>query len=476
MLGLFGTLNLGTRALQAQQMGVEITGQNLANINNPAYARQRVDLQTSPTITTGVGPQGTGVDVVAIQQIRSAVLDGQVRDETSVGGFWEAQQSGLENAQTALSEFLDQSAASVDGSANAGSAASTQGLSAQLTQLFNGFQSVSADPTSLPERQTLVNQAQTLAGTFNQVSTRLSEVNDNLNTSVSDDVTSANQLLSQIADLNKEIAKVETPGGGTANELRDTREQKLESLAKLVNFQSSTAADGTLSLSIDGQTLVQGTQVLDSLQTYDAGGGQLLVRTANAGTALTLTGGSIQGAISTRDGALTGLRNGLDNLASELSTQVNSVYRNGYDLNGDTGADFFTGTDAASIGVNSALLTDPSQVQAAGVAGTPGDNSVALALGQMARQGQAALSNQTFNGAYNSLVTNLGNAVSNANTQMANHNAVNTLLLNHRDSVSGVSLEEEMMNLTSYQKAYQASSRIISTVDQMFDTLLSMKR
>src|SRR5262249_55495909 len=110
MIGLFGTLNLGARSLQAQQTGVEIAGQNLANINNPAYSRQRVNLQTSLAVTTPFGPQGTGVEVAAIQQIRDALLDGQVRDETSVGGYWEAQQAGLGSAQTALSQFLDQSA------------------------------------------------------------------------------------------------------------------------------------------------------------------------------------------------------------------------------------------------------------------------------------------------------------------------------------------------------------------------------
>src|SRR2546425_13211731 len=130
MLGLFGTLNLGARSLQAQQTGVEIAGQNLANVNNPAYARQRVQIQTSPTVTTAVGPQGTGVVVAAIQQIRDALLDGQVRDETSVGGYWQAQQGALQSAQTALNEFLDQSASSVNSAADAGSATSAQGLSA----------------------------------------------------------------------------------------------------------------------------------------------------------------------------------------------------------------------------------------------------------------------------------------------------------------------------------------------------------
>ncbi|HWH70568.1 MAG TPA: flagellar hook-associated protein FlgK [Candidatus Sulfotelmatobacter sp.] len=475
MLGLFGILNLGTRSLQAQQVGVETAGQNLANVNNPAYARQRVNLQTTPTINSAIGQQGTGAEVVAIQQIRDMLLDGQIRDEASVGGYWEAQQGGLQSTQTGLNEFLDQSASSINGAADAGSAAGAQGLSTQLTQLFNAFQSVAANPTSLPERQALVNQAQTLAGSFNQIDTRLSAIHDTLNTSVGNDVTSANQLLSEVADLNKSIAEAELPGRGTANDLRDLREQKLESLAQLVNIQTGTAADGSINVTIGGQTLVSGRQVLDSLQTYDAGGGQLLVRTATGGSPLTLTGGSIQGNIDARDGALQTLRTGLDTLAGTLVTQVNTLYRSGYSLSGTTGADFFTGTDAASIQVNAALANDPAQVQAAGSAGAASDNAVALALAQLARQPNAALGNQTFKDAYSQLVVKVGTALSSANSQLADHNAISAMLLNRRDSVSGVSLEEEMSSLLSFQKAYQASAKIITTVDQMLETVLSLK-
>lgn len=475
MLGLFGILNMGARSLQVQQAGVEVAGQNLSNINNPAYARQRLQIQTSLTIPTAVGPEGTGVQAVGIQQIRDSLLDAQIASEASVGGYWNAQQIALENAQTQLGEFFNQSASSVDSTATAGSAATAQGLSAQLTGLFNAFQSVATDPTSLTYRQALVNQAQALTSSFNQASQRLSALHDSLNTSLNNDVASANQLLSDIAGLNNQIAVAEVSTGGTANDLRDLRQQKLEQLAQLVNFNTSTAANGSVNISINGTQLVSGQQVLDTLQTYDAGGGQLLVHTATSVTPLALTGGSIQGTISARDGALQTLRTNLDSLASSLITQVNNVYSTGYDLNGNTGANFFTGTDAATIGVNSALQNDPSQIQAAGAPGAPGDNTVALALAQLGHQPIAALANQTFSDTYSLDVANFGNALSNANDQVANYNALSTMLLNQRDSVSGVSLEEEMTNLITFQKAYQASAKIITTVDEMLTTLVNLK-
>jgi flagellar hook-associated protein 1 FlgK len=473
MLGLFNTLNLGARALQVQQAGVEIAGQNLANINNPAYARQRVDIQTSLPTPTPFGPEGTGAQVVAIQQLRNTLLDGQIQGESSVGGYWNAQQNALENAQTELGQFLNTS--SSGGTSSTGSASTAQGLSDQLNNLFNAFQSVATDPTSLTQRQALVNQAQSLTANFNQASQNLSSVNDMLNTSVSNGVTSANQLLSDIASLNHQISDAEALGGGKANDLRDIRQQKLENLANLVNVDTSAVADGSVNISIGGTQLVSGQKVLDTLQSYDAGGGQLLVRTAASGTPLTLTGGSIQGTIGARDGALQTLRTGLDTLASALITQVNTVYQAGFDLNGNTGAALFTGTDAATIGVNSALLSDPSAVQAAGVAGAPGDNAVALALAQLNQQPNATLGNQTFGNAYSQQVAGFGNALANANDQLANYTAVNTMLLKQRDSVSGVSIEEEMANLITFQSAYQASSKIITTVDQMLQTLVAIK-
>ncbi|HUB87796.1 MAG TPA: flagellar hook-associated protein FlgK, partial [Verrucomicrobiae bacterium] len=292
--------------------------------------------------------------------------------------------------------------------------------------------------------------------------------------SVTSGVASANQLLSQIASLNSQIAKA-TATGGTANDLMDSREQDLENLSQLVNLQTSANPDNTITVSIGGQQLVSGGNLTDTLATYTNASGNLLVQTATGAQPLTLSGGSIQGTIDARDGALATLQNNLDTMASSLITQVNGIYQNGYDLNGNTGQNFFTGNSAATIGVNQNLANDPSQVQAAGTAGAAGDNTVALQLAQLGAQNIAALGNQTFSGAYAAGVQNFGNALANANDQVDNYNSVNTMLLNQRDSESGVSLEEEASNLITYQMAYEASSKIITTVDDMLQTVVSLK-
>jgi len=463
MLGLFGTLNLAARSLQTQMTGVEVAGQNLANVNTAGYSRQRVIIESGPSVNSGVGPQGTGANVVAIERIVSSLLDGQIQNQASVSGYWNSQQDSLTTVQSALNEFLDSTGSS--------------GLSAQLNSFFNAAQAVATSPTSISARQALIAQAQTLASSFDQINTRLDGLSTALDASLTNQVDSANQLLASIASLNDEIANAENFSGGVANELRDTRQQKLEELSKLISFQSSTAADGSVSISVSGNQLVSGNQVVNSLQAADPGNtGQVLVYT-NPGNAVlpALSGGSIQATIDARDGTLADLRSSINALASNLITEVNALHATGFDLAGGNGEAFFTGTDASDIGVNQTLVDDPSRIQASNSATAGGDGSVALALAQLATTAQAGLSNETFSGWYGQAVAKLGNALSNANDQVANQTAVTNMLANQRNSISGVSIDEEMTSLLTYQRAYQASAQLVSTVDEMLQTLLAMK-
>jgi len=321
----------------------------------------------------------------------------------------------------------------------------------------------------------VISQAQQLAGQFNQVDQQLSSINGQLNQSVQTGVTSANQLVNQIAGLNQQIVTAQAESSGTPNALIDEREQDLESLANLVNIQTSANSDGSDNVSVSGNLLVSGGNVEDTLQTYDSGGGQLLVSTVNSAAKVALTGGSIYGTIEARDNGLASLQTGINNLASQLITQVNSAYSGGYDLNGNTGASFFTGTDAGDIAVNSSLVNNPSALQASGTAGDTGDNEIALALAQLANTAQTGLSNQTFSESYNGTIGDLGTALSTVNSQLSDQQTVQTMLQNQRSSESGVNLDQEMTNLMTYEKAYQGSAELVTTLDQMLTTVMTMK-
>lgn len=473
MLGLFSTLNMAARSLQTQMAGVEVTGQNLANVNTAGYSRQRVEIQTSPDVNTGIGWQGTGADAVGIQQIVSAVLNSQIQSQSSVSGYWSAQQSALQSLQNSLGESLN-GTGGTNSTTSSTDSTTDSGLSAQLNALFSAFQAVATSPTSPSARQTLIGAAQQLAATFNQLDGQFDTLRTSLNASVSSDVDSANSLLSDIANLNSQIAYAQF-NHANANDLLDQREQDLEKLGQLTSFTTSTGTNGMVNVSIGGELLVNGGQRADSLQTYDAGSGQWLVQTASGGVNLTLTGGSLQGTIDARDNTLASMQTSVNTLASTLITQVNTIHNGGYSLTGTNGNNFFTGTNAATITVNAALADDPSLIQASGSATATGDNSVALQLAQLAVTTQSTLNQQTMGDSFAATVAALGQALQNANDQSTTQTSVANMLATQRSSISGVNLDEEMTNLLSFQKAYSASAQLVKTVDEMLSTVLAMK-
>jgi flagellar hook-associated protein 1 FlgK len=447
-----------------------VTGQNLANANNPTYSNQTLNVTTSTPLETPIGEEGTGVVGTSITSASDPYINSQIQAQNSVTSSLTAQQTGLQNAEAYLDE-------EITSTSSTGTPDSPNGLSTSLSNLFNSFSAMQDDPNSPSLQQSAVQSAEDLASQFQQVSSQLSGVRNELNDSIQSDVTTANQDLTTIASLNKQIVIAES-SGGTANDLVDQREAALEDLSNKVNITTTTNADGSINVSIGNKAMVTDVSQTDSLGTYDASGnGQLMLEANSApGTALNITGGSIEGSITARDGALSDLQTGLNTLASQLITNVNSIYSQGYDANGDTGQDLFTGTDASDIAVNSSLVADPSLFQYSG-SSTPGstDNSTVVALSELANQNISGLGNQTLSENYDNTVTNLGSAISSVNNQLSTSQSVGDMLTNQRDSIAGVSLDDQMTNLIQYQKAYEASAELVTTVNEMLETVVQMK-
>ena len=239
-------------------------------------------------------------------------------------------------------------------------------------------------------------------------------------------VTSANQDLAQIATLNQQIIEAQADGG-FANDLSDQREQAIEDLANYANITATAQSNGAINIDIRGHDGLRRNRRRQPGNLHQRQR-QLLVKAQNAGTPLTLSSGSIEGNITARDGALATLQTSVNTLATQLITQVNGIYSSGYDLNGNTGADLFTGTDASDIGVNSALANDPGQFQASGTAGATGDNTVALALAQLANSNISGLNNQSFSQNWAQTVGNLGNTISAVNQQVNDSTSATQML------------------------------------------------
>lgn len=466
-VGLFQVLNMASRAMDTQQAGIEVTGQNLSNVNNPNYSRQVLNISTSPSVATNIGIEGTGVQATGIQQIVSQVVNTQIQAENSASSYWQTQQQALQSAQADLGQQVT--------SASSNSGDSSQGIASALSNFFNDLQTLSTEPNSLSERQVVLGDAGTLASQFNQVSQQLGSLTSQLNNQLQTDVTSANQLLTNIASLNKQIAAAQINTNSSPNDLLDEREEDIENLANLTNISVTPETNSTVNISIGGVQMVSGDNVTDTMQVYDAGGGQMLVQAATAGTALTLTGGSIAGEIDARDGPVATLSGGLNTLATQIIDAVNAVHKTGYSLTGSTNALFFTGSNASDIAVNQALVNNPALLQASGVAGDTGDNTIALQMAQLANQINTGLNNQTFSQAYDGTVATLGQSLSSADSEVGDQQTVQQMLQQQRSSISGVSLVEEMGNLSTYQNAYEASAHLMSTVDQMLQALLGIQ-
>ena len=468
-------MELAKRAIDTNMQGIELTGHNLANVSNPVYARQRLQLATGDTLPGDNGPVGTGAVVSGIEQVRSKLLDTQITTETSVTGFLEGKQSALEFAEVNLGQQLDRQSSTAEGATAAQGIGGQFGLVEGFSDFFNALQALSTSPSSTADRQIVLLEGESLTNKFNALDQRFTRLRADLNTSVTENVTAANTLITKIADLSLSITTSETgDSAGSANDLRDKRQGALEGLANLVSFTTTEdTTTGTISLFVGGVEMISADNATDSLTTTTDANGGVQVQ-ATSGAALSLSGGNIKGTIDARDGDITTLTSDLDNLAGTLSTLFNLIHGPGFALDGTTtGQAFFTGSTAANIQVNSALRADPSLIQAS-ANGDTGNNQIVLSLATLGQLPQAGLGNLTFAESYNQTVANLGQALNNANSELQDQNAVNQMLERQRNSLSGVSIDEEMANLIIFQRAFQASARMIKTMDELLQSVITL--
>jgi flagellar hook-associated protein 1 FlgK len=470
-LGILGTMEMARNAMQTARQGAEIAGNNLANASNPIYARQRVKIAAAVAIPTDKGPQGSGSEVARIEQIRDYAIDKQLVEEKGVTAFLESKQRGLQMAESSLGQSLDRQ------SVNAGDAYSTFGISEGVTDLFNSFQSLSASPTSTAERQTALYSAQKLTDKFKSVDRRLDNLRSSLNKEIKADIVNANAKLEQLAYLASSIGNTELVEGA-ANEIRDVMQHTLEQLAEFVNLTTSTNEDGKMSVFISGEEFITDNVMTDVMKVVTNGNGYHSAASASNGTALNLTSGKIAGAIDARDGGVVDLRESLNTLASELITQVNGLHTTGYDLSGnnDNTLNFFTGSGAADISVNDTLKADARRLQMSGSASEVGDNTIARALAEKLESPTINLNNMSYSEHYGNTVSSFGQELSLVNVQLNDQKAVQNMLQKQRDSVQGVSIDEEVANLVIFQRAFQASARLISTMNTLMGDVINMQR
>lgn len=457
MDGFFG-LEIARRALFANQHGMNITAHNIANANTPGYSRQRVVLGTTESYPAPYwnrpltqGQLGTGVEVESIRRVRDNYFDSQIRRENQSLGYWEVKDNSLKQVESTFNEPSD------------------AGILNIMGEFWNAWQQLSKNPESLSTRSTTLEMARMLTTSFNQVDGKLTRLQDNLNEQVALKVDEINSVAQKISTLNQDILKVKAYGS-EPNDLMDQRDLLIDQLSKLVDVQVRELETGVSLISINGMLLV-GDNSANLMKVQSSSGTYYDVLWEISGLKVDLSGGELKGLIDARDTTVQGYRTSLDNVASALITNVNNLHQLGYGLDGTTtGKNFFTGTKASDIDVHSDV-SDPKNV-AASLSGAPGDNSNALAIAQL-KDALVVNGTSTIDSTYRSVIANLGVESQESERMVSNGKIYYDLIENHRQSVSGVSLDEEASNMIKYQRAYEAAARITSVFDDMLDVLIN---
>ena len=470
MPDIYGILSTASRSLLTQQKAIDITGQNIANVNTPGYSRQRVVMQPNTPIYFEPGQMGTGVKAAEIERIYDRYIGGQINRESMNLGQWEAAESALQRIELVFDET------------------SGVGLDQSLGEFWAAWQDLVNNPGGYSERTVLASKSQTLSRTFNNMATNLRQIQEDYDTNISGTISEINGIAGQIADLNHKISQIEV-AGQNSNDYRDQRDLLLKDLSALIDVTTFENDAGQVTVLVgDGRPLVQSPYAWQLDTQTNASGLQDVVWLERDGTPTDITGaikgGKLKGWLDVRDGHVADYINRLDSLAQSIVSEVNTLHQSGFGLTTDpmsgapiTGQDFFvgSGTTAANMAVNPDILNDVNRIAAATTAATvPGDNRNAVAIASLQTQNTMSGGQATFNDFYSALVGSVGSDVRNAAVNHEYEASMVAQLENYRESVAGVSLDEEMINLVKYQHAYEAAARVITTVDEILNTVLNM--
>ncbi len=495
MSSTFSSYKIAYSGMYASQAGLGTTSNNLANVNTTGSSRTRVSATDKVTVQSS-SSTGTGADVGSIARVRDQLLDQTYRTQNTQASYWSVKNGDLEYMQELMSEF---------GSTDASSESSSTGLQQTIQDFFNDWSELSKDPTSQSNREALIEAANSLVSNFTELDQQLQQLQQDACNSVKDGVDSLNDLASQVAALNDQISQAEAGSNGEATYLQDQRDALLDQMSSLANISVTTRADGTVQVNIGGTALVDGGKTRTLTVTGDGSvDSPLKVQWADTGDAAEISGGSIKAYLEDADqtgygdidtstlpysystdstSSITTLRQGLNNLLTTIATKVNSLLSSGTDLDGNSGSSiggFFTTVDSSkalsitNIQVNPAIVSDADKI-AISATGEEGDGTIATAISKLTSGDYFSCDGLAMNSTefYAALTSWIGTAGSNASSNYNTQSALVTQIDTQRQTVSGISLDDEMSNMIIYQNAYNASAKVLSTIDELVAGLIS---
>lgn len=448
--GLSGALS----SLQAQRRALELAGQNIANANTAGYTRQRVDMQalggnTVPAIHSTYEGAGSGVEVTDIARLRDEFLETRGRTEHSRNAYLTTSQAAYVGIEDVFNEPSDTA------------------LAAQLGDFWAAWHDVSNQPGDAPARSQLIQRGAVVADGLRAAHDALAAQWTNNRTQADAKVTEVNTTAATVAQLNETIRRAQA-AGTPVNDLQDQRDVHLQKLAELVGVTATRQNNGTVDVFVGGSALVTGahSRKIEVVGSGDLGGvgtAPVKLQWADSKTQIPI-GGSVGAALDTMNTVIPEYAGKLDGVAAKLAGTVNAVHEAGYGLDGVSGRPFYTGTTASTLAV---AITGTGEVAASASATGTMNGANADALGKFAGRTDGA------DAAYREMVVGLGVQTEAVGRRADIQASVTASVDASRAAESGVNLDEEMTNLITFQRAYEAAARVMTTVDGMLDTLIN---
>ncbi|AFY00228.1 flagellar hook-associated protein FlgK [Bdellovibrio bacteriovorus] len=461
-------MDTGKRSLMNSQTALQTVGHNIANKSTEGFSRQRVELQTNTPITEGNLQIGMGARAGVVTRVNNPWLEKQIQREGMSMGFQDSRADALGRVEQIYNEQ------------------NNKGLNQYMTDFFNSFRELSNNPESLASRTMVRESSVALTKDFGRVVGQLKAVQEDLDGQIKTTVEEVNQLSKEIASLNEKVQMVEVQGT-PANDERDRRDLLLKKLGEKIDISWAEGRDGMVTVTA-GRTaiLVSGigsselkarqTDARDRVEVFFEGSSS-----TSANITEQITGGRIGGALDVRDKVIEDLLGHVDNMAYTLAKEVNTAHIEGFDKSGRNGVLFFDMPDqvkgaASVIGLNKTVFNDVGRIATGAQPGAAGDNTVANVISALQYRQVMDGGTSTLDDYYSTQVGQIGAVAQRAVKAQESQKNVISQLTNIRESISGVSLDEETTKMIEFQKTYDASARLIKTADEMFDTVLNLKR
>ncbi len=466
--------DIGNSGLQAAKHAISTTGHNIANVNTKGYSRQSIDQASAPPVSTGKRAIGTGVRIEGVSRTNDEYLQRRIEKEQKNFGSAEERHTYLGQTEQIFNE------------------SNSDGINRLATQFFNEFRKLSAEPENKAIRAAVREASKRLVGDIRRVNGELNEVQNNIDFRLEGYVTEINGLAKEIQNLNTLIDKA-TLGGGSAPDLLDKREEALTRLGEMVDISVAKNETNQVTITVGGRmAIVTGNSVTELEVRRDPADlkngkreGLVAVWTNDAipiNVTKHIKGGRVQALVEVRDVDIKRAKDQINDVAYALTNHVNTIHRNGFGINNQTGLNFFKPVSdfdsaAEQIKLADEIETDIMNIATAKAPDSPGDSRVAIGISQLSTQtGLLEKSDRTIGDMYSQMIGELGTKAAAAERGLIFQKDILTQLDNFRESISGVNLDEETSNLVRFQHAYSANANVLRVADEVLDSVFQAFR